>query len=250
MWSGDGGSVCIGYVYLSDCIVELLRRGLKRQAINEFLRFNRRGLAARRILGTLFAKISPNFTAQTMKAEVDQSSCGDPAMNVYIFLLENDQRRHLSAHFECIDMHRTELHLPLFDSDVLELMIAVPIEEGLYHRFYYDMLQHFPTIVRAVPWQAYPGHLPCPLPFPPGLMDQWQYYKDKCRFRAFGNLEEFNPMLYDNEVYRSCLDRRQVYLASLVTKLGLRDWSHLSKAAATTYRHWRICRASMQSIAN
>jgi asparagine synthase (glutamine-hydrolysing) len=247
VWSGDGGSVCMGYVYLGSAIVELFRHGLAKQAIDEFLRFNRRILAARRILGTLFARISPDFTARAMEIEIDSLRCNDPAMKPYIFLLLNDQRRHLSAHFECIDMHRTELHLPLFDSDILELMIGLPIEEGLYHKFYYDMMEHFPTIVRAVPWQAYPGHLPCPLPVREGLIDQWRYSKGKRKLQINDHMGKVNKMLRDRDFSRVALNRKQVYLASWITRLGIGDRSYLCEAAATVYRHWEICSESMHS---
>src|SRR5439155_1266079 len=43
-----------------------------------------------------------------------------------------------------------------------------------YHQFYVKWLDLFPAAVTSVPWQSYPGHVPCPLPIPPGLHYQWQ----------------------------------------------------------------------------
>jgi hypothetical protein len=245
IWSGDGGSVGIGYVYLDIATVELFRRGLAKEAIDDFLRFNRISLAARRILGTLFARIPADFVVRAMKKEIDLLSCVDPGIKPYIFLLLNDQRRHLSQHFESIDLHRTELHLPLLDSAVLELMIRIPIEEGLYHKFYHDMMIHFPGSVRAVPWQVYPGHLPCPLPVPHGLTDQWQPSKSRRKRKTAVLGEHASRMLRDREV-SSVLDKKMVCLASLTTKLGMGDRSYLCEAAATVYRVWKTCGASVQ----
>ena len=248
VWSGDGGSVCIGYVYLHSSVGELSRRKLQREAIEEFLRLNRRGLAARRVLGTAFAEIPADFTVHAMETEMDLLNCNDPAMTFYIFLLMNDQRRHLSQHFECIDVHRVELHLPLFDSDVLELMIAIPMEDGLYHKFYYDMIHSFPGILRSVPWQAYPGHLACPLPVPPGLIDQWQFSGSGNQRKAEIAEEEVNSMLLDlSNIPSFIINKRQVYIASWLAGLGVGDRAYLLRAAVTVYRHWRICNLSKAS---
>jgi asparagine synthase (glutamine-hydrolysing) len=246
IWSGDGGSVCIGYVYLDIATVELFRGGLAKEAIDEFIRFNRISLAARRVLGTLFARIPTDFIERAMEREINPLNCNDPGIKPYIFLLLNDQRRHLSEHFECIDMHRTELHLPLFDSEILELMMRIPIEEGLYHKFYYDMMLHFPISVRDVPWQAYPGHLPCPLPVPHRLIDQWQYSKNRRKQKIAIRIDEADRMLQDREI-SGILNRKQIYLASLTTRLGMGDRSYLSEAAATVYRSWKTCSTSVQS---
>jgi hypothetical protein len=237
-------------VYLGSTIVDLFRRGLETQAVDEFLRFNRRGLEARRVLGTLFDQVPSDFAARAMEAEIESLSCNDPGMKPYVFLMLNDQRRHLYRHFELIDIHRTELHLPLFDSEILELMLGLQIEEGLYHKFYYEMLRHFPPIVRTVPWQAYPGHLPCPLQVPAELLDQWQFSRKNRKRESRRSTAGTGLMLRNGSVPRSILDKKQIYFASVVTKLGVFDRSYLSRGAATVYRHWRICEMSMPIVGN
>ena len=44
----------------------------------------------------------------------------DRGKSIYYFLMRNDQKRHLDKHFETICQHKTELHLPFFDSLFLE----------------------------------------------------------------------------------------------------------------------------------
>jgi hypothetical protein len=42
------------------------------------------------------------------------------------------------------------------------------------HRLYYKWITHFKAPVAEIPWQAYPGHRPCPLPMPAGVLNQWE----------------------------------------------------------------------------
>jgi hypothetical protein len=90
-----------------------------------------------------------------------------------VFLLENDQRRHLAAYYEDIDLTRVEYLLPFFDPAVLTTAVSLPLDDTLYHRVYHRWLQLLPGPAAAVPWQAYPGHEGCPLPSPHGFADQW-----------------------------------------------------------------------------
>ncbi len=46
-----------------------------------------------------------------MIEELDRIRCRDRAKALYLFLMFNDQRRHLTGHFESIDQHRLEFQL-------------------------------------------------------------------------------------------------------------------------------------------
>ena len=61
--------------------------------------------------------------------------------------------------------------------------MRLPSAPFLEHRFYMDWLAQFPNGLNTVPWQAYPGHVPCTLPSPPGLKYQWDAYYDKAMYR-------------------------------------------------------------------
>jgi len=247
VWSGDGGSVCLGCVYLDRVVVDRLRQGLEKQAIEQFIRINRRALGTRRILGDLFDDIPGDFVEKAVENELSRLDCRDPGVKAYVFLLINDQRRHLADHFEHIDLHKTELHLPMFDSEIVEAMLNISIDRALYHRFYYEMLDHFPDVVSSVPWQAYPGHLPCPLPLPQGLFDQWQCQKDVRKKRARARVMEIRPVLREKGIFGDILNRREIYLALWATRLGVSDRSYLLKSGITVWRHWKFCAESIKS---
>src|SRR5262249_21737162 len=110
---------------------------------------------------------------QGIREELNSFRCPDPARSFYLFLLLNDQRRKLRHHFENIDLHRLEFQLPFFDSAFLGSIAAIPIDLCLRHKLYVKWLAHFHPSVTSFAWQAYPGHVPCPLPIPPGLAYQW-----------------------------------------------------------------------------
>ena len=90
----------------------------------------------------------------------------------YLFLLFNDQQRHLFTHFETIGTHKIELVLPYFDSDFLSLILTLPTKQCLEHEFYMQWFNHFPDFVRKTPWQTYPGHKACPSGDPPALQSR------------------------------------------------------------------------------
>lgn len=93
--------------------------------------------------------------------------------NLRMYYFSNDQRRHLFDNIEDIDIHRVEFIVPFFDSVLIKLMASIPINLGLRHEFYMDVVGEFPAVVSSVPWQAYPNHEPCPIPIPHGLLYQW-----------------------------------------------------------------------------
>jgi asparagine synthetase B (glutamine-hydrolysing) len=48
--------------------------------------------------------------------------------------------------------------LPFFDSDFLEHMYALPVDEMVNHKFYMQWFSLFPENAHKTPWQTYPGH--------------------------------------------------------------------------------------------
>ena len=154
--------------------------------------------------------------------------------------MANDQFRHLHHHYEFIDEYRCELMTPFFDSDFLRYLLSIPIDRFLGHAFYYNWMERFPASVREVPWQAYPGHLPCPLPLSPEEMQarsQWETSRKqawmaarepfvKCLRHAFHRLD---PELG--------IPHRRVLLALLVHMLRLRNGVGMFNTF-NSYRHY------------
>lgn len=225
VWSGDGGSVGLGYVYLTEEVVARMKSGALEAAVTCFLRYRRIQLPLRFLTKRAGDRLRSRL-AKGMREHLSQLTSSDPTRAMYLFLLLNDQRRHLFDHLEDIDLTGIELVTPFFDSDVLEVCASVRVEEALRHRFYYRCLDAFPEAARSVPWQAYPGHLPCPLPVPSGRY-QWSETEDRqARARL---LDRLAGALGDPWFPRRFVRRERLVVAQILTRLGLRDYSWLFK---------------------
>ena len=239
-WSGDGGSVGVGHVYMSPRIVELLRAGERATAVHEFLQqqsMHGAGRVLRREIAPAIAEVP--FIG--IMEELDAIRCTDPAQSFFLFLMYNDQRRHLSAHFENLDRFRTELQLPFFDSAFLTTVMAAPLESRLQHRFYSKWLERFPDIFRAVAWQTYPDHVPCPVSSDAGA-SQWdeaglEHFR---RARKTALVAQAREILSDGEFADPLLRRGVLRFALWLQRWDLRDCSHIIETARVFQRHWQV----------
>jgi hypothetical protein len=153
-------------------------------------------------------------------------------------LMHNDQHRHLFRHFEDIDLHRIELELPYFDAEFLAVIMSVPIEERLYHRFYNQWLKCFPSYVAGTYWQSYPGHAPCPLPRTEQLSYQWDPDVRAVKRRgAWGRSVRYAlQALLARRFAGAIMRRRTLAAATLLQILKLRDMDHIIYAARAIQR--------------
>jgi asparagine synthase (glutamine-hydrolysing) len=237
MWGGFGGSVGVGHVYVSSELVDLLRSGKRDTAIDVYL--HDKAVLKKLLKPHIYNSVS-GILKQGIREELDDIHCDDPGRAFHIFLMLNDQRRHLAWHFEGIDLHRLELHSPFYDSDFLQLILAIPIDICLGHRFYTKWLKHFPPVTTSVPWQAYPGHEPCPLPVKKGLGYQWDgtFDRDRERLRKLTLLQEAREMLSADKFPHPIINRMYLRLATWIYRMGLRDYSYVIQAANPYYRYW------------
>jgi len=235
LWSGDGGSVGLGHVYMTPQIVAAMGRGADDAAITLFTQ----GIP-QRIIKRASVGMVADLTAQGVAEELAAIESPDPGRRFHLFLMANDQRRHLAQHFEDIDLERIEFHLPFFDAEFMASVLRLPNDWFMAHRYYMDWLKHFPNELDGIPWQAYPGHIPCTLPSPPGLKYQWDVYYDKKMYAqmrrahaAAGHRMLAAPRFPDHLISRPVLR-----LASVLTATGLRDYSYLIKTAGIYQRYW------------
>lgn len=247
MWSGDGGSVGLGHVYLTREIVNRSRAGDRSGAIAIFRAANTVG-PGRRFLASWVPDPDRNVTAGILE-ELSRYDCDDPARLLFYFLLENDQRRHLIPHFESLDLHRQEFQVPFFDSELLTTIIAVPIDWCLGHYFYSKVLRFFPPVTVSVPWQTYPGHDPCPLPAPPGLGYQWRGGGSNPRqdARRLSLLQNTRRILQELPFPSQILNWGAIWAAYWLTRLRIRNYEYALQAASVYERHWRIADAGVDS---
>lgn len=236
VWSGDGGSVGLGNVYMTPEIVAAMETGNTAEAI---ALFHKKGISSSIFKRSAQPKLL-RLPHQGIEEELAALESPDAGRKFHLFLMLNDQRRHLVQHFEDIDIERIEFELPFFDADFLESVLRLPNDWFMAHRFYMDWLAEFPNGLNTIPWQAYPGHIPCPLPSPPGLRYQWEDYYDKSIYAQLRSAAAKRaktmlvaPRFPDHIISRNCLR-----IASLLTGTGIRDYRYLIRTAGIFQRYW------------
>jgi hypothetical protein len=243
VWSGDGGSVTLGHVYLNRRMVEAARAGDARTA----MQLSTHGWGSevpRRVLRPdLLASMAETSPRNGLQEELHELHCSDAGRALHLVLMQNDQRRHLAAHFEDIDLNRIEYQLPFFDSAFVESVLRVPLDFCLGHRLYMEWLRCFPEVVLSVPWQAYPGHEPCPLPVPSGVVYQWGEEVSRLRQDAERRdlLRRSAEMLGSSNFPKPLLRRQYLRLATLLYQLRARDVGYVIRAAHRYYQYWSKC---------
>jgi hypothetical protein len=238
VWSGDGGSVGAGHVYLTQAMVDLLRTGARDAAVTTYLEQQKAHVPGRLLQPKIGAMLA-EMPRQGIAEELDDIRCDDPGRALHLFFLLNDQRRHLGTHFENLDMDRLELQTPFFDSDFLAAVLEIPIDLCLYHGFYMKWLARFPSLATSVPWQTYPGHLPCPLPIPRELLYQWGQQRtpafDRPRRRQL--LRAAAEMLDAPNFPHETLRKGTLRLATWLSRAMLGDYDYILRHASLYYRY-------------
>lgn len=172
VWSGDGGSVCVGGVYLDSHLEEILHGASAESAAVRLAEHFHFGIS--RVLFTPHERVMLRERIMEdlgLAVETARSGAGNAA---YRFLLNNDQRRHLDDHYEFLEDHRVEYLLPFFDAQILKFMLSIPTAWIAKHRLYMDWVRAHCHEILATAWQHYPDHEPCDILHDYGL-DQWSH---------------------------------------------------------------------------
>jgi asparagine synthase (glutamine-hydrolysing) len=242
VWSGEGGSVLLGLVHLNESIIESMRAGNLDRAIEEFLEREQTQIPAK-LFRPQVLEDADLLIKRGVREELEDLSATDAGRNFYLFLMLNDQRRKLALHFENLDLHRLEFQLPFFDGAFLEAVIATPLDWCLRHKLYVKWLSLFPPVVTTVPWQAYPGHEPCPLPIPASLAYQWdeKYQTNESVARKRRVLRNASEVLRSAHFPDQILNKRNLRLATWIHSTGWRDYQYAIEAAETYYKYAKNC---------
>jgi hypothetical protein len=242
VWAGENGSALLGGVGLTDSIVGFMRRGQINDAVTEYLQIGQRDIPLKLFRPAIVENLRP-FIKQGITEELESLHAADPGWNSYIFLMHTDSRRNLMRHFENLDLHRLEFQLPFFDGRFLTSVMAMPLDWCLKHRFYNKWLALLPPAVTSVPWQAYPGHEPCPLPVPDKLLYQWDqsYRGEEDASRKQKVLKRAAAVLQSVKFPDHILIKRNVRLATWLHALGWRDYEYAIEAAEIYSRYAAIC---------
>ena len=188
VWSGDGGSVTLGHVYMSARSVELA--GHTPTMAGMFALFpNLRARPTRQIGSRKIQQLAELAAAGAMN-ELARCGGADPDRRLFHFYMRNDQARHLYHHFESIDLSQIELLTPFFDADFVDLVAALPTDYFLGHKLYNQWITGFKCNAGCIYWQPYRGHLPGPHPNPYQAGDQWDnsWYTGAAISRAYTKL--------------------------------------------------------------
>ena len=241
IWSGEGGSVGFGLVHMSKAIVDFMRSGQQDQAIQSFLEQERAHVTYRLLKAPISTKLS-GVLHRGIREELASIHCEDPGRDFYVFIMLNDQRRKLATHFESIDLHQLELQLPFFDSDFLASLMAVPIDLCLGHKFYNKFLGLFPPVVSSVPWQAYPGHEPCPIPTPAGVGYQWDTGGGSApaEKRKRQLLKSASDVMRDSNFPHRILRKRYLQFITWLYWSGVRDYSYVLRSAEIYHKYYAL----------
>jgi asparagine synthase (glutamine-hydrolysing) len=242
VWSGEGGSVLLGHVHLGESIIELMRSGKTDRAIEAYVGHEQIDVPLKLFRPQIVDNVR-DVVVQGIRDELNELQADDAGRNFYLFLMRNDQRRKLAGHFENIDLHRLEFQLPFFDGAFLAAVMATPLDLCLRHKFYLKWLSLFPPAVAAVPWQAYPGHEPCPLPVPIGLAYQWDegHQADEDASRKRNVIEQASAMLRSIDFPKDILNKRKLRLATWIHSRGWRDYKYAIEAAQTYHLYAQKC---------
>ena len=266
LWGGDGGSLLLGHIYLDRDLVDLLRGGKTDAAIDKYLRRYCDTLASRLLKREIYARLK-DIAVMGVREELADLRTADPLQAFYLFLILNDQRRHLTGHFENVDVNRWELQAPFFDSDLMTSIISGPRGLYLYHQFYHKWWALFPAVLTSVPWQTYRGHLPCPLPVPDSLDSQWgrkrsagvnaqstgSIRKRSADWRVIAKeakserLSRARVMAMDSAFTRALIRKPYFAVATWVYKTGLRNYGYVFDQAQTYYEYWLKCHGKLAS---
>jgi asparagine synthetase B (glutamine-hydrolysing) len=239
VWSGDGGSVGVGHVQVTPQIVELMRRNDARAACRQFLVQEHK-----RIPDRLFASAaignSQDLLLRGMLEELQRVPDAEPGRRFHLFLMLNDQRNHLWRHFEGLLRHRIELVTPFFDADFVATVLTAKLDDCLGHRFYYQWMEFFDDVVRRVPWQSYPGHLPCPVVIAEPLRDQWDASWTRARNRdARSMILRRGAGVVLRPGFPTVLRRSAMAMAVLATGLRIRDYHYALETGILVEEYWR-----------
>jgi asparagine synthase (glutamine-hydrolysing) len=177
VFSGDNGGISVGYLYVDEPLVRLMREGRTREAIEFFFRSHR---LPRRLFRPEAYRRLKHAAEQGLIEELERIDTPQPEKAFYYFHMANSHRRILRLNaVEDMDLRRVEYLLPFYDGPFIELIVSAPAEWGIAHRLYHEWLSRFPPETTRIPWQTYPGHLPCPVGGLENVRTQWQPSRTK-----------------------------------------------------------------------
>lgn len=230
VFSGDGGSVGLGRVYIKEEDISYLSKFGEIAFSKRFITDKKKMPPVSYLNDHKKEEVLASLT-QSMARELSEIDCSDAGKKLFLFFLQNDQRRHLHNHYEDILTHGIELLVPFMDKRFCEAVVSAPAKLFLYHKFYHHWLNFFPVTTRSVPWQTYPDHLKCPVEGSSNRgVNQWESSKhEPWRVdRLQEALEMFRFSLTSNEWrQRSDVKFSRLYAACIAHAVGFGSYAYV-----------------------
>lgn len=238
LWTGEGGDRVLAPVNLTEDVASAMRRGDPEVAIRAYMNLENSGLP-RRLFRRRVADRVTRLPVEGLRAELARVQHEDGARRFHLYVLLNESRRNIKAHFEDQDLSRTELVMPFYDCELVQATLGFPLDGFLRHRLYYRLLRFLPPAMSAVPWQAYPGSPPCPLPMPDGVRLQWQgFYTSEEEAAAADERRLLAAAVLNVPGFPGWLIRRPLLvLARGLMGLGMREYAYLFEKARPFVEH-------------
>jgi hypothetical protein len=240
-WSGAGGTSVVGQPgAFRRPVVELLRSGLLEEAAAAYCDFGGFGVSTKMVRRD-FRNLLERIPRQGVQEELATLGCHDPGQSLFLFFLFSADRGGMAEIVAKADVKRIEYHLPFLDSALVETMLELPVDRCFGHAAYVKWLQYFPPAVVAVPWQTYPGSVPCPIPAPPGIPSQFEWdritsRRDRSRRRKeLGDLAR--GVLSSASFPAEILSRPSFRLMAYAHRAGLRDYGYAIRVANVLTRY-------------
>ncbi len=171
IWSGDGGSVMMGHVYLTRQRAFMAQNTLDKDLLLQLFP-TLRSRPTKQIPGNRIDRLR-ELALEGLNQEFIGLSNARPEKRLFLYYALNDQTRHLYHHFESIDVSRVELVTPFFDADFVSMVMALPTDWFIDHALYNEWITGFRCGAASIYWQPYRGHIPGPHAAPSQIADQW-----------------------------------------------------------------------------
>ncbi|MFZ5927061.1 MAG: asparagine synthase-related protein [Acidobacteriota bacterium] len=178
VFSGDGGGETFGLLLLNPKFISYLAQGNTEAALREYAA--KHPVNARIFRGP-WSRAARNRPLLALREALAEYSHMPPEKAMHLFVLTSDLRRHLHDFFDIAPRIGCDLVTPFYDRRVLMsvLRLAPPLAPFLQHRLYHEVVKLMPEPCARVPWQTYPGKLPCPVPDDgPALKTQWDWQRE------------------------------------------------------------------------
>lgn len=226
IWSGDGGSVGLGHVYLTDRMSLLAAKNEFGATAELFCKENKRHVPFR-----LFKdKSTMSRFVERIAFSMSKYGKRNAERAPYYFLMLNDQRRHMDRHYESFHERGFDFSLPFFDKRLLSLVSSLPANWVNNHRLYDRMFNLIGGSLTATVWQTYPGHVPCPHEIPAGLIYQWEpsFYSTRNKRQAAVS-EAKSCLRFALGNANTPFSRFYTIFALTMTRLGLSNHGYITK---------------------